>query len=664
MGSTIVASNSQRSVTFAKAIALDTKPVLLKAFESQTWGMFRGMMVKNNMTISVEQADTLKGAIDRFSWNYVRLRPGMESDVSGSGSYNIALSKSSFADLIWNTKWSVKDAGFSGPIVSISDQQTENGWMGNYVYHYLQKIMDGMNAQKLIQGFDYAQVMMDAAARTVPFYNYTDTPARDAGPLRELIEIGFEMSRVGATNPAGTAAEPSAWLEAVMEGNAKLAGEGLSQFVAPFDEPSNGWGSRYGDICRSAFDYAQRLMRAAAGVQDAGLKAQVMRSDTLSELVNLGGAYAALSPNIDGNTGFFLDTIFKSPQSGNSVSSQSSQDFETFLQLNQTTIMYNSSDYFNFQSKIVRGTIKLSDPDQLLKKVSFTSNLISWGTEYYSDIQNNTINVFDPLGYFGSISKAKNSLDVQNCSQIISSTKYLRGLSSEEGIAISAMSTLARSARIDKSVNTQKERDEFADAVERSRNEWYKGIRKYSGYSVESMPIRLKALTWGLFAWATKPSAYANTAYIPSFGYPVREIKGSKDNPLSTCNRFIGDAYAIGAGVGYGLNGQNGTYPTGQSFPFDPRPGYPVDANELSSSKSDTGILSHLPLTEDPKMGDIISFADNSSPDPEGHTGLLLGYGIYISARRGQDYIGSQVPDGIQIKFIPNKTRNYRKFRV
>ena len=282
--------------TFAKAIALDTNPVLLKAFESQTWGMFRGMMVKDNMTISGEQADALKGAIETFSWNYVRLRPQREE--SWSTWIGIAPNGNSFADLIWNTKWSMKEGQYG--IGLISDQNTENGWMGTYAYNYRQNLMDGMNAQRLIQGFDYAQVMLNAAARTVPFYSVQDArsyPSRDGGTLRELIEIGFEMSRVGATNPTGAATNPSAGLEAVMEGNAKLAGEGLSQFVAPFKPETSYDEAYYGTTCRSVLDYAQRLMRAAAGVQDAGLRGQVSRSDTLSELVNLGGAYAALDPS-------------------------------------------------------------------------------------------------------------------------------------------------------------------------------------------------------------------------------------------------------------------------------------------------------------------------------------------------------------------------------
>ena len=316
--------------TFAKAIALDTKPVLLKAVESQTWGMFRGMMVKNNVAISVEQADSLKGTIDRFSWNYVRLRPHAETYLNGDASWAINIEASSFADLIWNHKWSKRFGGYYEPSGTIVwEQNSANGWMGNYVYDYLQEIMQGMSAQKLIQSFDYSQVLMDAAARTVPFYKYTDNPARDAGPLRELIELGFEMARVGATNPAGIATEPSAWLEAVMEGNAKLAGEGLSQFVAPLEQPNQVWfdGDRYGSACRSAFDYAQRLVQVAGAVDDPVLDAEVLKADVLSELVHLGGAYAALNPRNDGNLSFFLDTANATNTNFLTVSSNELEDF-------------------------------------------------------------------------------------------------------------------------------------------------------------------------------------------------------------------------------------------------------------------------------------------------------------------------------------------------
>ena len=326
--------------TFAKAIALDTKPVLLKAFESQTWGMFRGMMVKNNMTISVEQADTLKGSIDRFSWNYVRLRPRVEGSYSGSWDWFADGYKNNFADLIWNLNWSKRfnDNSSLGGRFVVWEQSSGNGWMGEDVYRDLEKIMTGMNAQKLIQSFEYSQVLMDSSARmvlvdssarTVPFSSGfgSEHPRHDAGVLRELTELGFELSRVGATNPAGMATESSAWLEAVMEGNAKLAGEGLSQFAESLNQPDFG-NNDYAKAMEEAIDYAQRLVQVAGAVDDPVLDAEVMRSDTLSELVNLGGAYAALedpyrSSNI---SGFFLATLFE-----NVNTNQVGSELETFF---------------------------------------------------------------------------------------------------------------------------------------------------------------------------------------------------------------------------------------------------------------------------------------------------------------------------------------------
>ena len=363
------------------------------------------MMVKNGMSMTVEQADSLKGAIDRFSWNYVRLRPHAETYLTGDAAWAINIGASSFADLIWNYKWSKRFDGYyelSGTIVW--EQNSANGWMGNYAYDYLQKIMQGISAQKLIQSFDYAQVMMDAAARTVPFYKYTDNPARDAGPLRELIELGFEMSRVGATNPVGTATEPSAWLEAVMEGNAKLAGEGLSQFVAPFDKPNNVLfnGDRYGDICRSAFDYAQRLVQVAGAVDDPLLDVQVLETDVLSELVNLGGAYSRLNPMPYGNINFFLDTAL------NSSPNKASNDLEMFLthysKLNVKEILVVSNNVLKVISDIPSTYVQNKMRDtQILENwmddiLNYASVKKSLGVEEY---------IFDPTGFYEDILQAR-----------------------------------------------------------------------------------------------------------------------------------------------------------------------------------------------------------------------------------------------------------------
>ena len=59
-----------------------------------------------------------------------------------------------------------------------------------------------------------------------------------------------------------------------------------------------------------AIDYAQRLVQVAGAVDDPVLDAEVLKADVLSELVNLGGAYAALDPYRSSNSNFFLNTLW------------------------------------------------------------------------------------------------------------------------------------------------------------------------------------------------------------------------------------------------------------------------------------------------------------------------------------------------------------------
>ena len=94
-----------------------------------------------------------------------------------------------------------------------------------------------------------------------------------------------------------------------MEGNAKLAGEGLSQFAESLNQPGFG-NDDYAKAMEKAIDYAQRLVQVAGAVDDPVLDAEVLKADVLSELVNLGGAYAALDPYRSSNSNFFLNTLW------------------------------------------------------------------------------------------------------------------------------------------------------------------------------------------------------------------------------------------------------------------------------------------------------------------------------------------------------------------
>ena len=117
-----------------------------------------------------------------------------------------------------------------------------------------------------------------------------------------------------------------------MEGNAKLAGEGLSQFAESLNQPDFG-NDDYAKAMEKAIDYAQRLVQVAGAVDDPVLDAEVLKADVLSELVNLGVAYAALDPYRSSNSNFFLNTLWS-----NESIDKASGEFETYLK------SYNGAD--------------------------------------------------------------------------------------------------------------------------------------------------------------------------------------------------------------------------------------------------------------------------------------------------------------------------------
>jgi hypothetical protein len=172
-----------------------------------------------------------------------------------------------------------------------------------------------------------------------------------------------------------------------------------------------------------------------------------------------------------------------------------------------------------------------------------------------------------------------------------------------------------------------------------------------------SDPDHLMAALWSLHIWATAPSSYAKAVAIPNHGMNVRSFGAD----TYKCNRFVGDAYAKGAKAGYAVHGRGGSFPTGKPGFLDPRPGYPVGANELASPDAPTGSLTHLPLTRNPQIGDIISFPSTGIA----HTGINLGRNVYISARNSlaRPVWGMQPEDGVQITKIPQQEHRFRTFQ-
>ena len=195
------------------------------------------------------------------------------------------------------------------------------------------------------------------------------------------------------TNQVTIAANSSAWLEAVLEKNVQLVSGGLSQFVQGFSDLFVENQLRYVTPLVEALDYGQRLMRAAAGVQDAGLRGQVMRSDTLSELVNLGGAYAALDPyrSISETTNHFLATLWFSEdiqkgsiQLSGSLTSSTGFEGKTF-NYSRNTLLFLNSTYTKYNNQEAR---KSSTIESWLSDIIFHTQLENGlqGTDFVNDM--------------------------------------------------------------------------------------------------------------------------------------------------------------------------------------------------------------------------------------------------------------------------------------
>jgi hypothetical protein len=659
----------------AKSLAKDTVLTKVKIAQTNLFGVSLVAMKNNNMTVDRGQLQTVT---ENLVKDYARLKPASHfdhDDYESSYGYRGA----NFLDAVW--RMGANAVAYRARYSS----ETEIGEkkVVQFAINDLTEMSKG--SIDLLEALKVSSRMLQVAPRVsqlsqdshgyqygVRIANYTyyewgtkQGSLRTASFLDKLMDFGFEIARSNPTITLGLNSSAE-WVDTLWEGKTTWTNKekesvaiGMSEWMDGFrtkpatpNDVAYGWSSYWGTVrnnralSEKAFDYAGRLMQAARAIDDVNLKPEVKKADFLSHLVNLGGGYAVLNPNQDGTQDFFLHTAWENSTSANPL--QISQQLRDFLGTST-----KSTNLMNFQTNLVRGLSFISDPNKVTKQSKFTKDLMGWGSEFHRDEndQDGENNTFDPYKYCQGILKVNGNQSIKIVSQSIARTDLLRGPTTQEGVIVNAMSILARNARQDR-VDVANGGREFASAVEQSRNQWFTAVRSYN--DTNTIPNELKALTWGLFKWAKMPGEYANTVTIPSGGYAVRDFKGTPGNPVSTCNRFVGDAYAMGAGVGYGVNGKNGTYPTGEPTFLDPRPGYPVDANELSSDKTATGVLTNLPRTYNPKFGDIISFApDYSDPDPTGHTGLFLGNGIYISARRGPS-LGNQVSDGIMITAIPS----------
>lgn len=278
-----------------------------------------------------------------------------------------------------------------------------NGWLGSEAFNDLQRLLKGLNAQQIIDGFENTHILISGATRTAPLWRSGNSIAeiRYGELLHQLMEMGFTLTQVGATNPTAMATSSSTWLEGVLEKNIQLVAGGLGEFFQGLNGTvskwnyynpmyATGWVS-YDNTFTNALDYGQRLMKVAAAVDDPILDAEVLRSDFLSELVNFGGNYLSLRSSFtsfDTTKSVFLETLFRGGNPQNI-----SDELEDFL---KGTI---SSDQrialLRFQQNILKSLPQIQQFQAGSKNSDFVSEMIRTGKEYI--LMQNQFNAEKPL---------------------------------------------------------------------------------------------------------------------------------------------------------------------------------------------------------------------------------------------------------------------------
>ena len=172
----------------------------------------------------------------------------------------------------------------------------------------------------------------------------------------------------------------------------------------------------------------------------------------------------------------------------------------------------------------------------------------------------------------------------------------------------------------------------------------------------DSLPVRVKALTWVLEQYVNEESRYSYSLYDRSSGGILTEAQ-LNSNTLDTtklrispynidsfkCNKLVADAYAIGGEVGLSIGKTwGGRKIKGKGYPasYDFDSGaymWGPKANNLARLNYNLRSLTYArelheqgEIKAQPELGDIICF-----PYLEGlgHSSLYLGKGLIISAK-------------------------------
>jgi hypothetical protein len=303
----------ERGWQFAKDLAISTKMTGLQIFQANLYAVGLIALKQNNVTNSTG----LQGAIEALSTTYARLRPTPNGNPLDYFYGNKLYNHNDFLSIAWSSspvnsryyKPTERVTSLGTGSVQDAERQDLVTAIADLTDHFRGQANPMKALQMLDRTFQAATQVTNLHQDSYSFegstgvYYYTrgfqrQSSIHDTYFLQDIAELAFDIARVNPTVTAG--ANPNAeWVETLWEGGSvSSAAVGLSDFFSGFaGEAVSVRRQKMG----AALDYAGRLVKVADAVDDPGLDMAILKGDILSHLVNLGGAYAALNPNIQQN---------------------------------------------------------------------------------------------------------------------------------------------------------------------------------------------------------------------------------------------------------------------------------------------------------------------------------------------------------------------------
>jgi hypothetical protein len=403
----------------AKALALETKLTTLQIFQANLYATSLAALKNNGTTVSIT---ALKQTVEALATTYVRLQP--------------------LAGGVINYRYIVygQNPDFLGSLLHDGRVRSNGGQIdaGLVVQQAIADLQGHLLGQAdPLKALQLVDRMLQVAAQDSQLYNdaYRDegtayfgsysyqvsSSIHDTGFLDGLSELAFEIAR---SNPmVTTGANPtSEWIETLWEaGDLSSASGGLAAVLAGFQLPGAGNGpppvyfNYDGPLytsrqqMKASLNYMVRLLQTARLV-DPSLATEFNRADTLSYLVNLGGAYAALNPDssTSGSAGVDLGDFLATAWQGSNLQ-KSAVELKQFLgNFNGARIRTKA---LQFETKMFQAVRQAPLFKARLGNMALDAALGVLGGHY--------VGTFDPVGdnltlsgFFANIWRAKTPQDI------------------------------------------------------------------------------------------------------------------------------------------------------------------------------------------------------------------------------------------------------------